>query len=88
MEAVAKIASQVAHDIRSPLAALNVYIKCISSLPEEERVFIRNATDRINDIANNLVIKFKNELVAKDNTIGNEIISIMIENIVSEKRII
>ncbi|APJ03378.1 sensor histidine kinase [Silvanigrella aquatica] len=87
IEAVAKIAAQVVHDIRSPLSALNVYVKCVTQLPEEERVFIRTAVDRINDIANNLVHKFKNEMVQKKKEPGYEIVSTLLENIVAEKRV-
>ncbi|KAB8037846.1 hypothetical protein GCL60_11775 [Silvanigrella paludirubra] len=84
-EAIAKVASQVVHDIRSPLSVLNIYLKKISTLPEEERVFIRNATERIDDIANNLIHKLNKK--ANNNLISKEIISLLVEKIVSEKRV-
>jgi signal transduction histidine kinase len=49
------ISNQVAHDIRSPLAALEVALKETQSLNEECRTMIRGAANRIRDIANNLV---------------------------------
>jgi signal transduction histidine kinase len=52
---LSQLASQVAHDIRSPLAALNAVIDGLAELPEEERVLIRSAVARISDISNNLL---------------------------------
>ena len=56
-EAVAEremLARQTAHDIRSPVAAIQVV--CNSpSLREDERLLLRDALGRVNDIANNLV---------------------------------
>lgn len=52
-----KIARQVAHDIRSPLSALNMIISTLDQLPEDKRLIIRNATQRINDITNSLMQK-------------------------------
>ncbi|KAB8032102.1 sensor histidine kinase [Fluviispira multicolorata] len=86
-EAIAKVASQVVHDIRSPLSVLNIYLKRISTLPENERVFIRNATERIDDIANNLIRKLNKKSNLSENSISKEIISILIDKIVSEKRV-
>lgn len=53
----ASLAAQVAHDIRSPLAALDSVLKDLSQLPEEKRVLVRSAVGRIRDIANNLIEK-------------------------------
>lgn len=52
---LAELASQVAHDIRSPLAALDSVIKDVSQLPEEKRILVRSAVSRIHDIANDLI---------------------------------
>jgi amino acid adenylation domain-containing protein/thioester reductase-like protein len=55
-----KIANQVVHDIRSPLAALLVLVKsCEDKLNEHERVALREAAQRIGDIANNLLSRYK-----------------------------
>ncbi|MFT3741081.1 MAG: HAMP domain-containing sensor histidine kinase [Gammaproteobacteria bacterium] len=93
VRSMAKLASQVAHDIRSPLAALQMAVKDISGLPESERIIIRNATKRINDIANNLITHHhKNHLTEKesnsemDEKTQPELISVIIDNIISEKR--
>ncbi|MBI4667647.1 MAG: HAMP domain-containing histidine kinase [Elusimicrobia bacterium] len=58
---IEQIAAQVAHDIRSPLAALDSVLGSITRLPEEERLIIRSATSRIRDIANHLLAKHPQE---------------------------
>lgn len=54
-ESYFKISRQVAHDIRSPLTALEISTKNLSTLPEKQRLLIRNATKQIKDISNNLL---------------------------------
>jgi signal transduction histidine kinase len=56
-EVIAEIASQVSHDIRSPLAALQMVAKDLATLPEDTRLIIRGSLGRINDIANSLLQK-------------------------------
>jgi len=86
----ANIAAQVAHDIRSPLAALNAIVKQTQNIPEKPRIMIRNATKQINDIANNLLVQYRTEKsgesAVKQNTITPEMISILLDTVVSEKR--
>jgi len=50
---------QVAHDIRSPLASLLMILKSCQSIPEPQRVALREAANSINDIANNLLHQYK-----------------------------
>ena len=54
---IGQMAAQVAHDIRSPLAALDAALKNTDELPEGRRVIVRHAVNRIRDIANNLLEK-------------------------------
>jgi signal transduction histidine kinase len=54
LSAVGEVAQQVAHDIRSPLCALNLAVSSANTLPESQRRLIQAAVVRINDIANNL----------------------------------
>ena len=56
-ESQAAIAAQVAHDIRSPLAALDSVMKDGPQFPESQRLIMRSAATRIRDIANNLIEK-------------------------------
>lgn len=55
--AISSMAAQVAHDIRSPLVALDAALKHTEQLPEKQRVMVRHAVNRIRDIANNLLEK-------------------------------
>ncbi len=51
-------ASQVAHDLRSPLAGLTLAVEDVTSLiPEKSRVLLRSALSRTRDIASSLSIK-------------------------------
>lgn len=94
--AFTQIAEKVAHDIRSPLAALNMVLKKnAAALPSEERRIIQSATQRINDIANNLLTQKKDKQLIIDsgnrethlvNAIQPEMAADLLENIMSEKR--
>jgi signal transduction histidine kinase len=55
LTAISETARQVAHDIRSPLAALDCVMQDVSQLPEKRRDMMRSAAARIRDIANNLI---------------------------------
>jgi signal transduction histidine kinase len=88
---IAQIASQVSHDIRSPLAALQMVLKQIDNVPEEYRLLISSSVQRINDIANNLLNTSKNHRAEyeKDSLpfqLQSELIAPLIDSIVSEKR--
>jgi signal transduction histidine kinase/FixJ family two-component response regulator len=90
--AVAAIAQQVAHDIRSPLAALTVAEQDLSALPEETRLMIRSAITRIKDIANGLLQQNSTQIQQDEQTTKeSEILSIqllpaVIDGLVTEKR--
>ena len=58
---IGETAAQVAHDIRSPLAALQVCLEDFARLPEDTRVVARAAIARVHDIANNLLKQHRNE---------------------------
>lgn len=60
-EQFTKMANQVAHDIRSPLASLLMIVKACEEIPERERIALRAASTRISDIANNLLHQYKLE---------------------------
>ena len=59
-QALINTTTQVVHDIRSPLAAINTALLDVASIPESKRIMIRNAAKRINEIANNLLLQSKN----------------------------
>jgi len=86
--AFAQIAEKVAHDIRSPLAALNMILKKNkAALKGSERQIIQSATQRINDIANNLLHQKKEKnLLENVDTKKPEMAAILLDSILSEKR--
>ncbi|USQ15559.1 hybrid sensor histidine kinase/response regulator (plasmid) [Legionella lytica] len=90
-QAMINLTTQVAHDIRSPLAAINTVVSDVASIPENKRIMIRNAAKRINDIANNLLLQTKDNFsdlhdCNTDNNSFPELLFVVLDNIVSEKR--
>ena len=90
--AVSETAAQVSHDIRSPLTALNSVLKDLPELPERKRILVRNATQRIGDIANNLLLQYrtnnyKNSDINQQKTLKPELVLSLLDSLVSEKRI-
>lgn len=84
------LAASVAHDIRSPLAALEMVIKDIQNIHEEQRLIIRHATNRISDIANNLLSQYKQnkhvDLLDENEHVRPVLISNLLMSVISEKR--
>lgn len=83
--AKAQVALQVAHDIRSPLAALSVVSRDLVQIPEEKRILLRSAVLRIQDIANNL-IKSAQKKQSDSVTEDSVLVSGVVDSIVTEKR--
>lgn len=83
--ALGLMATQVAHDIRSPLSALEMIIQDISQIPEEKRIITRNAIGRIRDIANNLLRQRKKNQ-HNQITISACLLTSVIDSLISEKR--
>ncbi len=88
-----RMAAQVAHDIRSPLAALSASEPELSTLPEEVRHMIRHAIERISDIAHQLIQKNQASSAPDPASAGPgqperaELLSTLISEIVTEKRL-
>jgi signal transduction histidine kinase len=93
--AIRNIASQVAHDIRSPLSALNMVTGDLKDLREDKRLLVRNAVQRINDIANGLLQQSKaTKFVEIDTKASMDpsreepvMLGALLDSIVSEKRL-
>lgn len=66
-KAVEDLARQLAHDIRSPVSALNIAVTKIDGISAENRALLQTATGRINEIANDLLKRgsSKSERTAK-----------------------
>lgn len=87
-ESISAMAAQVAHDIRSPLAALDMAVKSSAHIPEEQRIIIRSAASRIRDIANSLL---ETNREAKGSGAeepgGTWLLSALIDPLLTEKRL-
>lgn len=93
--AIGRVAAQVAHDIRSPLAALEVAAGDASQLPEDKRLLIGSAIDRIRDIANSLLDRHRSHAAgsginapqATSAELAPQLLASLIEPVASEKRL-
>lgn len=88
-EIAAEVAAQVAHDIRSPLAALEVAAGDASHLSEDKRILIRSAVSRIRDIANSQLAVSRTPIAVapKEMTVVPHLLSSLLGPVVSEKRL-
>lgn len=87
-KALTLLTAQVAHDIRSPLAALNTCLNILSNISEKQRILMKNALNRINDIANNLLHQYADKDSAADFLhIQSWLLAPILESIISEKRL-
>lgn len=83
------VVSQVSHDIRSPLASLQNMVKACKNLPEPDRIALRHISERITDIANNLLgnyKKFEGEASARIQKPRSILVSLVLAEILSAKR--
>jgi len=84
LEREIKLSAQIAHDIRSPLTALESITRRLPVDDEDKKILLRDTINHIRDITNNLE---KNNL--PDSTAGNIIITQIIkllEYVISERR--
>ncbi|MBI4403098.1 MAG: HAMP domain-containing histidine kinase [Deltaproteobacteria bacterium] len=93
--ALSVMAAQVAHDIRSPLAALDSVMSGLSQAPEEKRIIVRSAIARIHDIANNLIDKHREASASQTSPVvagqmkeppSIQLLSSLIDPLITEKR--
>ncbi|MCW5590069.1 MAG: HAMP domain-containing histidine kinase [Legionellales bacterium] len=84
--ALYQLSRQLAHDIRSPLAALDMILQDLSQLPEESRIITRHAISRIRDIANNLLFQHEHNESSPD-AVAVCLLTSLIDSLISEKRI-
>lgn len=90
---ISVLAAQVAHDIRSPLAALNILLSQRNDPVGDPKTtsLVKGAITRIHDIANNLLSHSREEIrdtapspIGKSQTV---LVQTLLDEIVSEKRI-
>lgn len=81
-----RIAAQLAHDVRSPLSAIDMLVKNLPNAPENYKVILRSATQRISDIANNFLSEYAMSSQVSKSDISSQHIPSVLESIISEKR--
>ena len=88
--ALSTLAAQVAHDLGSPAAALNVALDEAHQLPENTRQVLRLAVHRIQDITMQLVVSYKGTRDSGAGAAGRAqqpfLVSSLIASAVAEKR--
>lgn len=80
-----ELATQVAHDIRSPLASLAMLLTNTTEFSEDKRTVLKTSLNRIQDIANSLLSEYRT-LRKSEDSIDNSLLAPLIEEIVTEKR--
>ena len=93
----AEVALEVAHNLRSPLAALELKLHEIQVSPESKAMELRDAIHRIRDIANQLVLTGQKARKDSDPAASapspskepydDVLVPILVDSIVSEKRL-
>ncbi len=77
---------RVAHDIRSPLASLIMLANYCTGLEEESRNILRTASNRLQDIANDLLRDYTPQQSHAHDFIQPTLVSTVLLEILSEKR--
>jgi signal transduction histidine kinase len=86
-EVVAELAIQMAHDIRSPLSALLAVISHPGHFDESKRRLALRATQRVQEIAEELMSHYRKVQIAKEEEALEVNVSTIIENMIEEKRL-
>ncbi|OGR80907.1 MAG: hypothetical protein A2X32_00630 [Elusimicrobia bacterium GWC2_64_44] len=85
-KATSDMAAQVAHDIRSPLAALGAAAKGLN-LPEDQRTLIDGAMGRMQGIADDLLQRYRAPGAATGAKVETHALAGLIEQVMAEKRL-
>lgn len=89
VEAVAEVAAEVGHDIRSPLAVLNSFRAKLGAVPEQERSLVVSAINQITEIADDLLSEnreARRAARAESSTLKVSEMATLLESLVLEKR--
>ena len=87
-EELTRTALQVAHDIGSPLAVLETIVQSsMLTMPEENRISVRNAASRIRDISASILLKVKKSLPVSSESFKQYELFGLLMQIISEKRL-
>jgi len=80
--ALSELAHEVAHNIRSPLSALDMLVTATDQIPVERRLLIQGAMMRVHDLADRVLDAHR----APERNIGEVSIDSLLENLIEEKR--
>lgn len=61
-----KLARKVSHDIRTPIASLEAIIQASATLSDVERIALKKLSNKLSDIANNVVAEYSNQQIAPE----------------------
>ena len=87
--ALADVIRQVAHDIRSPLSALNIFVGSSRTISFDEKNLVESISKRINDVANNLLLTSNEpevQIASESNQTTN--LNKLIRDIIVEKKLL
>ena len=82
------VSEKVAHDIRSPLSAINLILSRIAFESCEQRDIVKNSIKRIDDVAEKILLKYKTTTGTNYELLENFDISHVINGLVAEKLVI
>ncbi|MBI4403135.1 MAG: hybrid sensor histidine kinase/response regulator [Deltaproteobacteria bacterium] len=88
-EAFVEFAEQVAHDLKSPLSALNMMLDSLNEVPEKKRTRIAQCMERTKDILRLLSSKSRavhSELGAGMLETSSQRLDFLVENLLAEKK--
>ncbi|EKD91605.1 MAG: hypothetical protein ACD_29C00471G0003 [uncultured bacterium] len=85
IKGIEKISKQVAHDVRSPLTALEMVFKRIPKMEESKWIIVRDSLNHIRDITNNL--DKGNFILDRSDLLWLTQIAVLLESVISERRI-
>lgn len=87
---IGQMLSQVAHDMRSPLAVINTIVKQAVQIPKRQRTLMRGADQQLRGLTDNLLSQYRvkpvTNLLTENTAHEPQKISILLSSIISEKQ--
>jgi len=90
-KALSRVATQLAHDIRSPVSALEIALEDVDSIDNQRKALVLSATNRIKEIVNAMLSQYKKTEHLENSTSNSKSctkgIVKLIETLIKEKNI-